>query len=87
MISNPKPLHPRKVLAAHMMKSGLSQSELARRLHWAPRKVNEIINGKREISPEFALDLEKVLGTSADMWVSMQAAFDRWQARQKRNAA
>ena len=88
MVSNPKPMHPGKVLEGYYMaEMGLSQSELARRLGCAPRKINEIINGKRGISPGFALDLEAVLGTTADMWVSMQAAFDLWQERQKRKAA
>ena len=45
--------------------------------------INEIVNGKRGISPTFAIVLESVLGTSAEMWVRMQAEYDLWEARQK----
>ena len=64
-----------------------SQPRLAEELGCAHRKVNEIVNGKRAISPEFALDLEAVLNTEAEMWVRLQAEFDLHQARKKRDAA
>jgi addiction module HigA family antidote len=47
----------------------------------SPRKINEIVNGKRAISPQFAIQLEKILGTTAEMWVHIQAEFDLWLAR------
>jgi addiction module HigA family antidote len=40
-------------------------------------------NGKRGISPQFAIVLETVLGTSAEMWARMQAEYDLWEARLK----
>jgi len=84
MISNPLPLHPGKVLAEiYMTQMSLNQSGLAKLCHCSPRKINEIVNGKRGISPPFAIILEPVLGTSAEMWVRMQAEYDLWQARQK----
>ena len=84
MIRNPAPLHPGRVLeAVYMAEMGVNQSELAARCGCAARKINEIVNGKRGISPGFALVLEKVLGTSAEMWVRMQADFDLWEARRK----
>jgi addiction module HigA family antidote len=86
MINNPAPLHPGQVLAeVYMAELGLNQSELARRCACASHKINEIVNGKRGISPSFAIVLEKELGTSAEMWVRMQAEYDLWEAR--RNAA
>jgi addiction module HigA family antidote len=42
------------------------------------KKINEIVNGKRGISPEFALGLEEAIGASAEMWVRMQAEYDLW---------
>ena len=42
----------------------------------------QVVNGKRAISPSFAITLESVLGTSAEMWVRMQAEYDLWEARQ-----
>lgn len=87
-VKNPKPMHPGKVLAEiYMAELGLNQTQLAERLGCAHRKVNEIINGKRGVTADFALDLERVLGTTADMWVNMQAAWDLYQARQKRRVA
>jgi addiction module HigA family antidote len=83
MIKNPKPMHPGQVLEdAYMNEMGLNQTDLARLCECSPRKINEIVNGKRGISPSFALVLEKVLKTSAEMWVRMQAEYDLWEARQ-----
>ena len=59
----------------------LNQTALAAKCKCSPRKINEIVNGKRGISPEFAIVPEKVLGTYAEMWVRMQAEYDLWAAR------
>ncbi len=84
MINNPHPLHPGKVLSEiYMDQMSLNQSALANLCNCSPRKINEIVNGKRGVSPSFAIILESVLGTSAEMWVRMQAEFDLWEARQK----
>ena len=83
MISNPMPLHPGKVLLeVYMSEMGLNQTALATLCECSPRKINEIVNKKRGISPSFAIVLETKLGTSAEMWVRMQAEYDLWQARQ-----
>lgn len=83
MIKNPKPLHPGIVLnEVYMSEMGLNQTQLAEICDCSPRKINEIVNGKRAISPEFALVLEKVLGTTAEMWVRIQAEYDLWVARE-----
>ncbi|MFT5098901.1 MAG: addiction module HigA family antidote [Planctomycetaceae bacterium] len=66
-----------------MIQMNFNQSALAKRCNGFPRKINEIVNGKPGISPSFAIILESVLGTSAGMWVRMQAEFDLWEARQK----
>ena len=82
MIKNPNPLHPGVVLnEVYMSEMSLSQTELAKKCQCSHRKINEIINGKRGISPDFALVLERVLGTTAEMWVRMQADYDLWRAR------
>ncbi|MBK7960565.1 MAG: HigA family addiction module antidote protein [Bdellovibrionales bacterium] len=84
MIKNPKPMHPGIVLSEiYMSELGLNQTQLAAKLKCSHRKINEIINGKRAISSEFAIDLEKALGTTAEMWVRIQADYDLWVARQK----
>ena len=84
MISNPTPLHPGKILAEiYMAEMDLNQSTLAQKCGCAARKINEIVNGKRGISPSFAITLEETLGTSAEMWVRMQAEYDLWEAREQ----
>lgn len=84
MIKNPKPMHPGIVLnEVYLKEMGLNQSQFAEKCNCSPRKINEIVNGKRAISPDFALTLEKVLGTTADLWVRIQADYDLWIARQK----
>ena len=84
MIENTLPLHPGKVLSeVYMLELGLNQSTLADLCGCSHRKINEIVNGKRGISPSFALVLEEKLGTTAEMWVRMQAEYDLWEARQK----
>lgn len=82
MIKNANPLHPGEVLnEVYMREMNLNQSQLAELCNCSPRKVNEIVNGKRGISAQFAIDLEKALGTSAEMWVRMQAEYDLWVVR------
>ena len=84
MINNPLPMHPGKVLSeVYMEEMGLNQTALAKLCECSPRKINEIVNGKRSISPSFAIVLEEKLGTTAEMWVRMQAEYDLWEARQQ----
>lgn len=84
MIKNPKPMHPGQVLSeVYMAEMNLNQTSLAQKCGCSPRKINEIVNSKRGISPSFAIVLEKVLGTTAEMWVRMQAEYDLWEARQR----
>lgn len=84
MIKNPKPMHPGLVLnEVYLNELGLNQSQFAEKCGCSPRKINEIVNAKRAISPDFALVLEKVLGTTAEMWVRIQAEYDLWVARKR----
>jgi len=82
--ANPNPSHPGEILAGiYLAERGINQSDLAKMLGCTHAKVNQIINGKRGITPEFAIQLERVLGTSADMWVNLQAAWDLHVARKR----
>lgn len=84
MIKNPKPMHPGVVLnEVYLKEMGFNQSQFAEKCGCTHRKINEIVNGKRSISPEFALVLEDILGTTAEMWVRIQAEYDLWVARKK----
>jgi len=59
---------------------GDSQSELARRLNVSFPRLNEIVRGKRSVTPDTALRLARVLGVSADFWLGLQADWDLWHA-------
>jgi addiction module HigA family antidote len=76
--------HPGKVLFERFLKpAGLSQNALARDLGVPPRRINEIILGKRGISADTALRLAKRFGNSAHFWMALQADFDLNEARQE----
>jgi addiction module HigA family antidote len=76
--------HPGRILYEHFMKpAGLSQNALARELGVPPRRVNEIILGKRGITADTALRLAKRFGNSAHFWMALQADFDLKLAEQE----
>lgn len=84
MIKNLKPLHPGIVLyEVYMKEMNLNQSQLAELIGCLPKRINEVVNGKRGISAQLALELETAIGTSAEMWVRMQAEYDLSVAREK----
>jgi addiction module HigA family antidote len=75
--------HPGRILDQKFLKpAGLSQNALARELGVPPRRINEIILGKRGISADTALRLAKRFGNSARYWMALQADFDLEVAKQ-----
>jgi addiction module HigA family antidote len=66
---------------------GVSQSAFAARLGISFPRLNEIINGKRAVTTDTALRLERVLGMSADFWLGLQNDWDLWHAMRGREAA
>ena len=56
------------------------RSELAKRIHVSFPRVNEIINGRRGVTPDTALRLSKLLGTTPEFWLNGQRNWDLWQA-------
>ena len=74
--------HPGKVLLRQFLEpAGLSQNALARDLGVPPRRINEIILGKRGISADTAIRLAKRFGNSERYWMQLQADFDLEEAR------
>jgi len=65
---------------------GISQSAFAIRLGVSFPRLNEIIRGRRGVTPDTALRLARVLGTSADFWLGLQQDWDLWQAIQGQKA-
>ncbi len=71
------PLHPGEVLEEEFMKPlGISQNELGRALGVPPRRINEIVHGKRSVSADTALRLSRYFGTSAKFWMGLQTDYD-----------
>ena len=55
---------------------GISQSRFARDVHISYSRANEILNGKRAITPDTALRISRYLGTSAEYWLNWQSTYD-----------
>jgi len=71
------PVHPGEILLEDFLKPlGLSQYRLAQGLSVPPRRINEIVLGKRSISADTALRLARFFGTSDRFWLSLQNAYD-----------
>jgi addiction module HigA family antidote len=82
------PNHPHPgeiILHDFLLPSGISQREFATKIKWSPRKVNEIINGKRGITALSSIELSKVLGPSADFWMNLQKGWELSEAHKKLN--
>ena len=75
-------IHPGEVLLEEFLKPmEISQNALARALGVPPRRVNEIVLGKRAVSADTALRLARALGTSEQFWMGLQADYDLEEAR------
>lgn len=71
------PVHPGEVLMEDFLKPmGLSQNRLALSIGVHPRRINEIVLGKRGISADTALRLAKFFGTSPDVWLGLQKDYE-----------
>ena len=83
-MNDPKmpPVHPGEILFEDFMKPlGITQYRLAKDLQIYPRRVNEIVHGKRAVSADTALRLARYFGTSAELWLNLQAFYDLENAR------
>jgi len=75
-------IHPGEVLLEEFLTPmGISQNALARAIGVPPRRINEIVLGKRAISADTALRLAKTFGTSESFWMGLQADYDLEEAR------
>jgi antitoxin HigA-1 len=69
-------VRPGRVLREELTARGLSAAALALKLRVAPQRIQEIVAGKRGISPETALRLGRFFGNEPEFWLSMQASYD-----------
>ena len=71
------PIHPGEILIEEFLKPmGLSQYRLAKDISLPPRRINEIVHGKRSISADTALRLGRFFGISPQFWLNLQTRFD-----------
>lgn len=72
-----RPIHPGEVLLHDFLEPmGISQYRLAKEVSVPPRRINEIIHGRRSISTNTALRLARYFGTSAELWMGLQGHYD-----------
>jgi antitoxin HigA-1 len=75
-------VHPGEVLLEEFLKPlAISQNRLARELKVPPRRVNEIVLGKRTVTPDTALRLARYFGTSERFWLGLQLDYDLEEAQ------
>ncbi|HFQ91923.1 MAG TPA: addiction module antidote protein, HigA family [Chromatiales bacterium] len=75
-------IHPGEVLLEEFLKPlGISQNRLARAMGVPPRRINEIVHGKRAVTADTAIRLARALGTSEQFWMGLQADYDLEEAR------
>jgi len=76
-----QPTHPGEMLLEEFLKPlSLTQRQLATGIHVPYQRVNELVNGRRGITPSTALRLGRYLGTSPEFWISLQQRWDLYHA-------
>ena len=77
-----KNIHPGEILLEEfLIPMGISQNALARAISVPPRRINEIVLGKRGITADTALRLSRAFGTSEGFWMGLQADYDLEETR------
>ena len=77
------PTHPGEMLLEEFLNPmGLTQRELADAIHVPYQRINDIVNGRRGITPGTALRLAKYFNMSADFWMNVQLRWDMYFAQQ-----
>ncbi|MEA3243317.1 MAG: HigA family addiction module antitoxin [Pseudomonadota bacterium] len=75
-------IHPGEILLEEFLKPmDISQNRLARAMGVPPRRINEIVHGKRAVTADTAIRLALALGTSEQFWMGLQADFDLEEAK------
>ena len=70
------PIHPGEILNEEFLEPmGISQYRLAKSLSVSPRRINEIVHGKRAITADTAIRLARYFGTSPQLWMNLQGRY------------
>lgn len=79
---NRPPTHPGEILEKDFLQPlGMTQTELADRLDVQFKRINQIVNQRRRVTPETALLLARAFGTTAEFWLNLQTARDLWEVK------
>ncbi len=71
------PVHPGEILLEEFLEPmQISQNALARAIGVPPRRINEIVNGKRAVTPDTALRLSLYFGTTPEFWLNLQTRYE-----------
>lgn len=80
------PIHPGEILMEEFLKPfGVSQYKLAKDINVPPRRINEIVHGKRSISADTALRLSRYFNLSERFWLNLQSRYDLEVEKDKLN--
>ena len=78
---NRRPTHPGEIfLADFLVPLGITQKDAAEKLRISYPRMNEIVKGKRAVTPDTALRLARFTGTEPEFWLNLQQAVDLWGA-------
>ena len=76
------PTHPGEILAEEFIKPmSLSQTGLAEKMGVPVQRINTLVRGRRDMTPETAILLSRVLGTSPEFWMNLQMTLDLYRAQ------
>lgn len=80
-----EPIHPGEMIKDEIEYRGLSKRKLAEQMGISPTLLNEILNGKRSVSTEYALLFEAALGIDAEIWLRQQGRYDMQKAKSNKS--
>lgn len=79
--------HPGEMLREEfLLPMGITQQQLADGIHVPFQRINELVNGKRGVTPSTSLRLAKFFGVSEDYWMNLQVRWDLYRAKKKEQA-
>ncbi len=80
-----EPTHPGEILREEIEYRGISQTRLANEIGLKVSLLNELINGKRDFTIEYALMIEAALGIDADFWINLQNNYNKARAKRDKS--
>jgi antitoxin HigA-1 len=82
-----EPTHPGEMLREEFLQPmGITQQQLADSIHVPFQRINELVNGKRGVTPSTSLRLAKFFGVSEDFWMNLQIRWDLHKTKKKEQA-